>query len=72
MVRRDNAGTWLFGDKISGSVAGDEEGVCLVEIATGMPTGLYDWVDLEGIVQTGYRASRITMIQKVTMGRVKN
>jgi hypothetical protein len=33
---------------------------------------MYDWVDLEGVVQTGYRVLRVTMIQKVTMGRVKN
>ena len=58
-ISNDPAGTWLLGEPVTGILTGEEEGVCFVDIATGMPVGMEYSVHVEGVVKNGGREDRL-------------
>jgi len=58
-IRNDSAGNWLMDDKITGDLSGKEEGVSLVDSATGMPTSVEISLKVEGKVKINGREVRI-------------
>jgi hypothetical protein len=58
-ISNDPAGTWLLGEPVTGNLTGKEEGVCFIDIATGMPVGVEYSVQVEGVVENGGRQERI-------------
>jgi hypothetical protein len=71
-VSNDSAGTWLMGNRVRCDLTGKEEGVCFVDIATGMPVAMEFSIDVEGNVKTGDRPARIKygMTIKMKGGKV--
>jgi hypothetical protein len=58
-ISNDPAGTWLLGEPVTGNLTGKEEGVCFVDIATGMPVGVEYSVHVEGVLEKGGREERL-------------
>jgi hypothetical protein len=59
LIYNDPAGIWLLNGRVSGDLTGKAEGVCFVDIATGMPVGMEYSVNVEGIVKKGDREERL-------------
>ena len=59
IIYNDPVGMWLMSDRVSGDLIGKAEGVCFVDIATGMPVGMEYSVNIEGTVKKGDREERL-------------
>jgi hypothetical protein len=60
LIYNDPAGTWLMSARVKGDLTGKAEGVCFVDMATGMPVGMEYSVHVEGVVEKGDREERLT------------
>ena len=71
-IYNDPAGTWLLGEPVTGNLAGKEEGVCFVNIATGMLVSMEYAVHVEGVVKKGDREEllKFGITMKMKGGRV--
>jgi hypothetical protein len=72
-ISNDPAGTWLLGEPVTGNLTGKEEGVCFVDIATGMPVAMEFSVHVEAVVEKGGREERLKFgtTMKMKGGKVK-
>ena len=66
-ISNDQAGTWLSGRLVTGTLTGNEIGRCLVDTATGMPTEMEEEVQAQGNVEIEGRKGSIKIINTIRL-----